>query len=340
MIKNAFNNTIKTIPKQLELNDKNGHDSERFVASSLTLALDARISWASRKEDNAKADFITTMLHPWIENRAEVILTQIKSGKTFACINPSNKYVLKLDKSKFNIFTNQNHHTLICWVDRDENDIYWFVIKSTAKFYRAVYGSTHKLSPATKFDLVRVINGFGDRDGGKGLQFAVRNGNSSVSFLKYDNASFKEIRNNAKKEYNRLKKINCTSNIFGEIQITNYGWRHMTRESRWNDYKVSSYEIIPILSHILTRSPSKHFIQNHWSESDKDSEYRKTEYLLEYHNVLKFNIDKSELSSTNVFVKLIEIIKYPIDWKKNARLSQSIERRVYFKSIYYKSKSS
>lgn len=336
MLKNAFKNTVKTPLTQTKLNDLNGHDAERYSASSLTLALNARISWASRKEDNAKTDLITTMLHPWFENKVETILTQIKSGNTYAKILQSNHYVFKVEKSQFRVFVNQNHHTLICWVDRDENDIYWLVIKANAKFYRNVYGASHKLSPATRFDLIRVINGFGDRDGGKGLQFADYTGNRKYSCYKYNDATFKKIRNIAKKEYNRLKNNEFISNIFGEIQVTNYGWRHITRESRWNDYKVASYEIIPILGHILTRSPSKHFIQNYWSESDADNEYRKIEYLLEYHNIIKCNKDTSIISGTEVFVKLIEIIKYPKEWKNNAQLSQSIERRVFFKSIYYK----
>jgi len=340
MLKNIFRNIIHLSLAQTKLNDLNGHDAERLSASSLTLALNARISWASRKEDNAKTDLIITMLHPWIENKVETILTQIKSGNTYAKIFHSDKYILKIEKSKFKIFTKQNHHSLICWVNASENDIYWFVIKANAQFYRNVYGPSHKLSPATRFDLIRVINGFGDRNGGKGLHFTVRKKDSTSSFYKYNDVTFKTIRAIAKKEYNKLKKANFTSNIFGEIQITNYGWRHMTRESRWNDYKVSSYEIIPILSHVLTRSPSKHFIQNYWFESDKEYEYRKIEYLLEYHNIKKRDIDNKKVSKVDVFVKLIEVIKYPKEWQKKAQLSQLIERRVFFKSIYYKEKSS
>lgn len=340
MLKNAFSNSKELSLSQAKMNDLNGHDAERFSASSLTMALNARISWASRKEDNAKTDLIITMLHPWVENKAEVILTQIKSGKTYGKVSPSKKYIFKLEKSQFKVFLKLNHHTLICWVDREKSEIYWLVIKANAKFYRNVYGLSHKLSPATRFDLIRVLNGFGDRNGGKGLQFTAMYPDKTQASNKYDYTTFKKLRATAKSKYNQLKRVKIISNIFGEIQVTNYGWRHMTRESRWNTFKVATYEIIPILNHILSKSPSKHFIQNYWEEEDENSVYRKIEFLLEYHEVKILSSKDSTLYPIEVYVKLVEFVNYPKDWLKNARLSQSTTRRVVFKSVYYKNKKS
>lgn len=340
MLKNVFTNTSKSLLANTKLNDLNGHDAERLSASSLTLALNCRISWASRKEDNAKTDLILTMLHPWIENKAEVILTQVKSGNSYAEVNPSDNYHFKIVKNKFKSFLNQNHHTLICWTERESNEIFWFIIKANSQYYRNTYGLSHKLSPATRFDVIRVLNGFGDRNGGKGLQFAAKESNAEQIRFKYSYEYFKKLRRTAKNCYNKLKVNNLSSNIFGKIEVTNYGWRHITRESRWSQYKVSSYEIIPILDKILERSPTKHFIQNYWEETNDVNKYRKTEYLLEYHQIKKNVFSESKLMNVDVYIKLIEIIEYPKNWRENSKLSQSINRRVIFKSIYYKQKSS
>jgi len=340
MLKNVFTNSTKPTLVNTKLNDINGHDAERLSASSLTLALNCRISWASRKEDNAKTDLILTMLHPWIENKAEVILTQVKSGKTYAEVNPSDNYHFKIVKNKFKPYLNLNHHTLICWIERESNEIFWFIIKANSQYYRNTYGLSHKLSPATRFDVIRVINGFGDTNGGKGLQFATKEYNAEQIRFKYSYESFKKLRETAKVCYNKSKSKNLLSNIFGTIEVTNYGWRHMTRESRWSQYKVSSFEIIPILDKILERSPTKHFIQNYWEETTELNKYRKTEYLLEYHKIKKDVFSKTELIEVDVYVKLIETIEYPKNWRENSTLTQAINRRVIFKSIYYKQKSS
>ncbi len=168
-MKNIFKNTTPPTRTQIEINDLNGHDAERLAAANLTLALNARISWASRKEDNSKIDLIVTMLHPWEKNKAEVILTQVKSGQTFGQKITDGKQSFKIIKSKFEIFLKQKHHSLITWIDREDNEIYWCIIKANSSFFRTVYGLTHKLSPATPFDIFRITNSFEDINRGKGI---------------------------------------------------------------------------------------------------------------------------------------------------------------------------
>ncbi|MEZ4950613.1 MAG: hypothetical protein R2879_20805 [Saprospiraceae bacterium] len=339
MLKSAFLNINEPNFAPVKKSDIKGIDGERFSASALTMALNARISWASRKEDNAKADLIITMLHPWKKNKAEVILCQVKAGHTYAKIINENPTKTKYEKSEFKDYLNNRNPFFICWVNTENHQVFWFIIKANSKFLRNEFGPLHKLSPATRYDLMRILNGFEYKSGGKGLQFSVLNSNEKRGH-KYDKIAFKNLRDVAKRKYSELKKIKgIDSEIFGPILFTNFGWRHITRESRWSKYKVSSYEILPILKPLLKSSPTKHYIQNFSEESDKSQKYRKVEYLLEYNNVKMFCKENSKLLDVKAYVKIIEIIKYPKNWKTNSSLTTEIKRRVKFKSIYYKCKS-
>ncbi len=334
MLKNIFANK-KVLDRSWNIHiDEAGLDGERLSASALTLALNARISWASRKEDNSKVDLIVTMLHPWENNHVEVILAQVKSGSSFGETITDNRQAFKIVKAKFYDYLMRNHPTLLCWVDSRSNEVFWFIVKSNSRYIRTVYGHSHKLCPATRFDVVRLMNSFSSTDGGKGLIFHGESNNSLNFRYPYD--ELKKTRAKARQAYNSFKSETIISPLFGSIEITNFGWRHMTRASRWNEYKVASYEIIPILDKILKRSPSKHFIQNQNEEISDSKTYRRVEYILEYHRIKLHVAENDSLREAPVFIKLIEVLESPTDWKNETHLTTKIRRRVYFKSIYYK----
>jgi len=332
LIKNTLKGKKKTKPqKTFQFIGSNGFDGERLGSAQLTLALNSRISWASRKEDNSKIDLIVTFEHPWKNNEIEVILTQIKSGFSYANI-VSGK--LKIKKSEFAHYKNRNHSSLICWLNQDSNEFYWFIIRANASYFRSEYNSSHKLNPSSRFDIKRILNSFNDKDGGKGLKFKTKSFDRQRD--KYNFDEFKLLRKKAKESYNGLKKHDYESPLFGLIEFTRIGWRHITRESRLNEYKVASYEIIPLLKNIIIKAPSKHYIQTTLEELDNFEIYRQNEYLLEYQNIIILNKTTNSEFKTRVYIKLIEAIRYPKNWKENALLSQQVHRRVIFKSIYYK----
>src|SRR5690606_40501569 len=117
------------------------------------MALNARISWASRREDNSKVDLIATLAHPWRDKKIEVIFVQVKFGPRYAGLQPpGTRRTLEISKQEFRSFLNTNHHSLICWVNPNDNEVYWFLIRLNSTFYRTHYGPTHVVTPATKYD--------------------------------------------------------------------------------------------------------------------------------------------------------------------------------------------
>lgn len=320
-------------------NDKNGLDAERLSAAVLTMALNSRVSWASRKEDNSKIDLIISMQHPWIINRMEVVLTQVKSGFSYAKTseNPEdNKQKLSIDKSRFKEYLKRNHHTLICWINRATEELFWVIVKANSEYLRSEYNFSHRLTPATRYDIIRIFTTIADKNGGVGLIFHVSNESDSYSRLPYSHENFRKLRKKARKAYKELQSEAIVSPLFGHVHFTRLGWRHITRTSRLNDHKISSYEILPLLRHLIERAPSKHHLQYFIEEEDEYWNYRQAEYLCQYDHVKQKKSGKTV--GTFVFVKILESIRYPRNWKSNSQLNQLIDRKVTFKSIYYKQK--
>lgn len=316
----------------LEQNKVNGKSAERYIAATLTISLNARIFWATRTEDDSKVDLISVLTHPWFENRVEVVFTQVKSGASF-CKVENGKLIVT--KEKFNNLLLRNHHTLICWTLVDDDTPYWFLIRANSKFFRTEYSTNHLISPASRFDIVRILTSTMTKDGGKGIIFSRKNERQE-----YDFSEFKALRDNAKVMYNVLKNTEVVNPLFGQIDFTRLGWRHITRESRLNIFKTATYEIMSVIQNLLSKTPTKHFTHNTLRNEDSQNSYRASEYILEYKNVLCFDKETQQTIAVNVYVKLLEFIGYSVKWRANAISSNDVERRVVFKSIYYKKRSS
>lgn len=331
-MKNFFSNDSKNKLSTLRQNILNGKTAERYFASLLTIALDARVSFTSRTEDDSKLDLVTIMSHPWEVNKVEIFFTQIKSGKSY-CRVENDKFIV--DNTKFQEFVGRNHNSLVCWINVDEKIPYWFFIKSNSQFFKTDYNLSHILSPLTKFDLIRLVTAVNNQNGGKGLIFNRKN---SVS--DYEKSEYINLRNVAKIQYKKFKSSKIINPIFGKIEITKLGWRHITRESRWYRYEVASLEIIVILENILNLSPSKHYIIKQINTADSDFNYRENEYLLHYDSIKVFDKEKNKLIEIDTYIKLLEIGAYLKEWKDKPNSTTIANRKVIFKSIYYKIKQS
>jgi hypothetical protein len=330
-VKNFFTNSSSPKIATLQQNIINGKTAEKYFAALLTTALDARVNFVSRTDDDAKLDLVTIMSHPWVKNSVEIFFTQVKSGPTYGEVK-DEKLIIHTDKLQD--LVGRNHSSLICWTKLDDSEAYWFFIKSNARFFKSEYNFTHKLSPLTKFDLTRMVNSVNNKDGGKGLIFNRRNNKSE-----YTSDDYKILRNNAKSFYAKYKKQDIINPIFGKIEITRLGWKHITRERRWYYYEVASLEIISILDKILKLSPSKHYIIEHENNQDKEYHFRENEFLLSYDNVKVFDQEQKKLVNVRVFVKLLEIGAYLKAWKEKPENTLIANRRVIFKSVYYKQSS-
>jgi hypothetical protein len=287
----------------LDQNKLNGKSAERYFAANLTITLNSRVFWATRTEDDSKVDLVTVISHPWLDNHVDVLFTQVKSGNSFCKVE---KGQLIVEKQKFTNLLNRNHNTLVCWSLVNSDTLYWFIIKANAKYFRNKYNQNHKLTPITRFDISRILTSFNNTNGGKGLAFS------------FGNIDFLENRKAAKNIYNILKTKTILNPIFGQIEFSRLGWRHVTRKDRLNCYKTNTFDIMPILEKILQRTPSKHICYKSDFLDDNESNYRICEYILTYNDVQSFDKKNNTRIETDVYVKVLEFSGYSKKWRDTA----------------------
>ena len=312
----------KPLPKIYQsraLNITNGSDAESLAAAMILLAIRAEISWGSREEDGRKIDLFLSCDHPWFDKERLIILSQVKSGLTYGEVLKDGGF--KLKREAYQHAQRTTHSILIIWVDRDLNEVFWAYVHPHSKKTSHNYGIHHRLTPATYFDLARCVSkDLNIKSDGKGITIRKRNSN------------FKIRRQNVLKNYRSLKKIFCPS--LGDIEVTRLAWRHMFRKGRSLNHKITSLDTIPYIKKILEDKPTEHAITAIKEWKHKKFYYRKTEHLLKYSDVKLYK--ELKLQNITVLFRIIEEIRYPLNWVQTAMLTQQVERKLVFKTVYYK----
>lgn len=315
-----FFSNKKPITKEDNIhNQLNGNDAESKAAADFIQALKCQVSWSSREEDGKKIDLHVSFNHPWA-NEIKSLHVQVKSGNSYA-EETNEGFTLK--SSVINEVRRQTQSICLVWVSNIQNKVYWaYIHPNTIKSKSLSYGLHHKLTPATKFDLTRCIErSLNIKTGGKGI---------IIKELNINNIQL--IRKRIKVLYNSFKNIN--SPILGSIEITRFGWRYMFRKSRSSTFKQRSLNSIPYIKLFLEQKPSSHVIMKFEENNEGEYVYHKTEHLLKFKNS-----KNNHLANITVNIRIIEVIGYPLMWKDASYNTQLIQRRVIFKSIYYKNEN-
>lgn len=303
-----------------DLNSQNGNDSEVISASNLIQALNAEVSWGSRNEDNSKIDLLLSFNHPWIVGQRTFLLSQVKSGASFGkVVNGTIKLFAKGVKEAQK---SQNDICLV-WYDHLTKENYWAYIHRNSKPKMIELGKNHILSPGTRFEISRCIS--------RSIKLKYFNSRGLIlDFKKIESTLLADHRKNIKIIYKRFKNIN--NPLYGKIEITNFGWKHMFRKSRLKKYKKDSLIILPYMKQLLSFQPDRHWVISFTINNYKDFT------VLNYEHVLRFENIKNNKNNDiyEIVIKLIEEVVFPTDWKKENLLSQKVFRKTIFKSCSLK----
>ncbi|MTG99104.1 hypothetical protein GJV76_13340 [Myroides sp. BIT-d1] len=316
-----FKKTRLPVPQQNTNNNiDNGNDAEILAASLLLKSIGAEISWSSRNEDSRKIDLICSYDHPWVKKERLIFFIQVKSGRKFGRIK-ENGFTLLASAKKAAQRT--SHSICIIWIERDTNKSFWAYIHPFSTKTSQKYSNYHLITPAMRFDIARCqaksINGISE---GKGI------------ILKKLKGDLNTKRKYALSNYKRLKSIEIFNPNLGKIEFTRIGWRHMFRKQRNSEHKEKSFTTIPYLDKILLQKPTTIYITEHLQENLNEFEYRICEYVLTYEKV-KIELAGS-IETINVNIRLLEEIRWPMNWLNNPMLTQMVERRVVLLNAYYK----
>ena len=305
-----------------DFNSQNGNDSEIISGANVIQALNAELSWGSRNEDNSKIDLLLSFNHPWISAQRILLLSQVKSGRSFGNVNEKR---IKLYSRSIKAAKSSQNNICLIWYDHDSKENYWAYIHKNSKLNGLELGRNHVLSPATRFEIARCIS----------KNSLINNFNSRgliLDFKLLDERPISEYRKHVKQLYRKNKII--LNPLYGNIEVTNFGWKHMFRKTRLKKFKSDSLVILPYLKQLLTFQPDRHWIISFEKHKHNDYEVFNYEHLLRYENIK--NNKTSERHE--VVIKLIEEVSFPIEWKKQNLLSQKVFRKVILKSCSLKLK--
>ena len=207
------------------------------------------------------------------------------------------------------------------WLDQSTGQNYWSIIRPNSPIKLANLGRNHLLTPSTRFEIARQ------------LQWATRSGNiggSGITIKPTHNYGDLDDRRRLARAYYQFNKV-IDSPLFGNINLSKFGWRHMFRLSRSKEYKDHSLNVIPYLKPILRSYPSKYWINKFEKYVRSEYEFCQYEYVLKYDNCKTVNDEMVQ-----VVIKLREEIGYPKDWRSEVALNHRIMRKVVFKTCSMK----
>ena len=290
----------------------------RKVASLLTIALCAETTSASLEEDWAKVDIKCSFRNAFDEKQLITYHCQVKSGLSYKAISSNDKNInINIDKDTINALSNFNG--IITWVPpKPSRNIYWYAINPRLKTKTPIsIPRTQYINPSIRFDLSRISN-------------YSRHTNS----LPRQDISSKidsNLLDRAKNEYKLLAKTKIFNPIVGELQISRFAWRHLTRRSKTTKRREFSLRLVPYLKSFLDHVPDRFTIapSNFRTIGKKTIE---TRYLLcWYRGAFKINNNSYAL-----LIRIKEEISYPNDWNLYSLSVEDIEQTATLASWWAK----
>lgn len=239
------NSPLPFLNTSREHNHLNGGDAESYGAALLLSATRGQISWGSREEDSKKTDLKFFAIHPWLKDVPLNIPIQIKSGKSNG---EATKDGFKLKSIVVNSVKRAGTSCLVIWIDNETGNGYWAYIHPNTESRTKEYGSLHRISPETLYDVARCDTRFkpGFNSGGKRITISCKE------------KSISQLRAIAKSRY--CRQMSIVNPVLGEVNLTRTGWRHMFRKSRNLSGKEASLRVIPHVATLLNNIPDEHFI--------------------------------------------------------------------------------
>lgn len=133
----------------------------------------------------------------------------------------------------------------------------------------------------------------------------------------------------SKPKYHKIRQIKKT--LFGSITISNYAFRHLTRDSRNRKHVVDSLNILPYADKFLNYSPNKIITLSQDTARVNNQILVKRKVLFIYKNV-RF----SDKGMQTLFIRLKEKTLYPNNWSEKSLINQNVEHNLILESIYRK----
>jgi len=248
------------------------------------------------------------------------LAVQVKTGKSFEVWTPTkNRWrISNVDPAHIEKWKGANQPVLFLWVRiQPIVRVYWKLITNRTPSTTPSFSESHSLDPAARFEIMRLLQ---------------MHRMSIAGLPKFTTHAFKttaEVREWASPRFQRI--LGQHSGPLGNVTISSYAWRHLTRVTRSQSHIIDSLTVLPYVRRFLDLRP--HQIQTISQERAFTKKLvTVTRKVLAVYRDVKFD-DKG---TCVVYVRLDERIVYPQSWEARGLLQEGVTQELKLESIYRK----
>lgn len=299
-----------------------GNAGESLAISYLSMIFNGEAARETMRGEGAGAlDFQLKFPVSYPSKTYLQVAVQVKTGPSFATWVPSKSRwrLQNIDKEHITKWRATNQPVLLIWVRLEPKiRLYWKLITCKTPIETLSVSESHILTPASRFEIERLLR----------MNTPPRSGITKIT-----NSTFlttTEVRKWAQSKFTKLRGL-CESSL-GNVTISNYAWRHLTRVTRPQSHIRDSLATLPYIKQILDVTP--HQIQTLSSSysyiNNKTLVSRK---VLAVYRDVRF----SDKGVSVVYVRLDEKIEYKNNWLEKGLIDQRVIQELKLESIYRKS---
>jgi hypothetical protein len=220
-----------------------GAAGERWASTLLTAAVCAQAMHATSDEDDDKLDLKLSFEHAFRTHARISAHCQVKSGPSWLSSANTKAFHLKnIDERTIDALRNGTRPSLLVWVPpAPRSGAFWYAFglrrsdRTPLKIPR-----WHRISPALRYDLTRVF------------EMCTRTRQANRLDVSREVAGLKDV----KSAYARLAKT-YHHPLMGVVNVTRFGWRHVTRLSKPKKQRQQALRLVPYLPGFLTHAPDR-----------------------------------------------------------------------------------
>lgn len=248
------------------------------------------------------------------------IAVQVKTGQSFASWTKTKKRwrLNNIDQQHVDKWRGSNQPVLLLWVRLDPHvRIYWKLITSTTPLVTLSLSENHSLSPATRFEIERLLQ---------------------IHRMRYERipaitvppmTETSEIRDWALPRFRKIRGFyDCP---LGRVSISNYVWRHLTRVTRPQSHIKDSLTALPYVKGLLVKRP--HQLQTmDQTETEGNGKITISRKILAIYRDVHF----SDKGTCATYIRLDEQITFPANWRETGMIRGKVTQELRLESVFRK----
>lgn len=273
-----------------------GPAGARRAAALVGIACCAETATSTMSEDAAKVD-ITFSFRDAFTNALITVHAQVKSGRSYLKGRTHNKLKLGIDKATINALNNGGTPGLLLWVPpKPQRDIFWYYTDPRAPLppYVAV-PLENSIRPSIRYDLTRA-HAYGTWQRKSPQQTVATPASIDIRSIRH--------------KYAELSQKIWPHPLVGNLRLSRYAWRHITRRSKTKAARDLALTISRHLGPFLTTKPDRYYRADSKIAVNGRQTTETRHILCWYRNALRIGNRNYTL-----VLRVREIIKYPTDWQ-------------------------